>query len=293
MVEPLPDLVDSITRLVRQELGERSPIQVPGRLHSLRLGLISAARVVEWLGSLQKVNTRSNIPIGLHEHRDIQGGAARAAVFGVSDGLVSNVGLILGVAGASTNAAAVQVAGLAGLVAGAISMAAGEYNSMRVQSELFEREIELERAEIARNPGGEAMEMVHRYQALGVDPDLARKLAADLMSKPEVALEFHTREEIGVSPDELGSPVVAATASLGAFAIGAVVPLLPWFFVDGSLGILLSIVLALTSAVAIGLGITVFTEGSRIRAVIRQVLFTAIPALITFLIGSLIGAGIS
>lgn len=236
------------------------------------------------------MNTR--LATDLHHHRDIQGGSARAAVFGVSDGLVSNVGLILGVAGATTTSSTVQVAGLAGLVAGAISMAAGEYNSMRVQSELFEREIERERVELVRNPAGEAVEIARRYVDRGVDPDIAREFATDLMGKPEVALGFHTREEIGVDAGELGSPVVAAVASLIAFSGGALTPLLPWFFTDGSLATLLSIALALVAAIAIGLGISIFTEGSRSRSVGRQVLFTAIPAAITYSIGTLIGTGI-
>ncbi len=236
--------------------------------------------------------SRSNILIDLHQHRDIQGGAARAAVFGISDGLVSNVGLILGVAGASADARAVQVAGLAGLVAGAISMAAGEYNSMRVQAELFEREIELERKELKRNPAGEAVEMAQRYQARGVDADLARELAADMMAKPEVALEFHTREEIGVGPDDLGSPMGAAISSLAAFGIGAVAPLVPWFFTSGTGAVVLSMVVSLVAAIAIGYGISVFTEGSKAKAIVRQIAFTAVPAAITYTIGSIIGVGL-
>lgn len=229
----------------------------------------------------------------VHRHRDIQGGAARAAVFGMSDGLVSNVGLTLGVAGASADGRAVLVAGLAGLVAGAISMAAGEYNSMRVQAELYEREIALERLELERNPAGEASEMATRYRDQGVDPDLARALAFDLMGKPEVALGFHTRDELGVNPDGLGSPFAAAWSSLIAFAVGALLPLIPWFITSGGVAVVVSILLALVGAVAIGYGISVFTEGSRWRAVARQVLFTAVPAAITYAIGSLIGVGLT
>ena len=236
------------------------------------------------------MSSHSVAPAHLHEHRDVQGGAARAAVFGVSDGLVSNVGLILGVAGASTSSSAVQVAGIAGLVAGAISMAAGEYNSMRVQADLFEREISLERRELERNPAGEAEEMAHRYVSRGLDPDLARELADDLMDKPDVALEFHAREEIGVSPDDLGSPMSAAGWSLVAFSFGALTPLVPWFYIEGATAVLASMALALVAAVIIGLSISYFTEGSRVRAVGRQLLFTAVPAAITYSIGSLIGA---
>ncbi len=232
------------------------------------------------------------VSIDIHEHRDIQGGAARAAVFGMSDGLVSNVGLILGVAGADTGADVVLLAGLAGLVAGAISMAAGEYNSMRVQSELLEREIALERRELIRNPGGEAVELARRYQSRGVDPDLARDLAHSLSDDPELALQFHTREELGVHPDGLGSPMAAAAASLGTFSFGAVLPLLPWVFAEGNLATLATLIVALVASVGIGLAIAAFTEMSRVKTVARQVAFTAVPAALTYAIGSAIGIGV-
>jgi vacuolar iron transporter family protein len=227
-----------------------------------------------------------------HGHRDVAGGAARAAVFGVSDGLVSNVGLIVGVAGAERTADLVQVAGLAGLLAGAISMAAGEYNSMRVQRELFERELTLERREIERNPSVEAVELAQRYQSRGVDPDLARELAQSLMSDPELALEFHAREEMGVDPRNLGSPVAAAAASFAAFTVGAALPLLPWFALDGTVALVVTLVVALAAALAIGLAISRFTELSSVRSMARQVAFTAVPAGLTFLLGSLLGVNL-
>lgn len=229
-------------------------------------------------------------PVDEHHHRDIQGGAARAAVFGISDGLVSNVGLILGVAGADTDPSVVRLAGLAGLVAGAISMAAGEYNSMRVQSELFEREIALERSEIERNPSVEAAELAQRYQSRGVDPDLARQFAESLIHNPEAALEFHAREELGVIPGELGSPMGAAGSSFLAFTLGAIIPLVPWFVTGGGVAKLASILVALVMAVAVGIGIARLTEGSMARSVVRQVAFTAVPAALTYAIGSAIGA---
>lgn len=231
-------------------------------------------------------------PADEHHHRDIGGGSARAAVFGASDGLVSNVGLILGVAGADAAADPVRLAGLAGLVAGAISMAAGEYNSMKVQAELFEREIALERRELERNPAVEAVEMAQRYQERGVDPQLAQQLADDLMADPEMALEFHAREELGIIPGELGSPTKAAASSLIAFSFGAALPLVPWFVTEGNAAVVASLIAALLAAVAIGLAIGRFTEGNRLRAVVRQVLFTAIPAVITYAIGSAIGVGL-
>src|SRR3954471_17458058 len=160
-------------------------------------------------------------PTAEHHHRDIQGGTARAAVFGVSDGLVSNVSLILGVAGADPGAGVVRLAGLAGLVAGAVSMAAGEYVSMKAQTELYERELELERRELLRNPHVETVELTQIYQSRGVDPDQARELAEQMMADPELALQTHAREELGIDPDKLGSPTAAAVSSFIAFAIGA------------------------------------------------------------------------
>ena len=140
-------------------------------------------------------------------------------MFGVSDGLVSNVGLILGVAGADPAPGVVRVAGIAGLIAGAISMAAGEYNSMRVQAELLQRELDLERSELRRNPHVETVELSQIYQARGLEPDRARELAEEIMQDPDVALETHAREELGIDPQSLGSPVAAAAGI--TFGIGS------------------------------------------------------------------------
>ena len=224
-----------------------------------------------------------------HHHRDVQGGAARAAVFGVSDGLVSNLGLILGVAGAGPAPAVVRVAGLAGLVAGAISMAAGEYNSMKVQSELLERELELERRELRRNPEQETAELAHLYESRGMEPQQAREVAEVVMSDPEVALETHAREELGVDPEQLGSPTAAATSSFAAFSVGALVPLVPWFVTSGTPALLGSLAAAIVAAVAVGAAISRFTDRPPPRTVARQVLFTLVPAALTYAIGSAVG----
>lgn len=224
-----------------------------------------------------------------HHHRDVQGGAARAAVFGVSDGLVSNVGLILGVAGADPAPSIVRLAGLAGLVAGAISMAAGEYNSMKVQSELLERELELERVEIRRNPESETTELAEVYESRGMEPAQARAMAETVMSDPEVALEIHAREELGVDPEQLGSPFRAAGSSFAAFSLGAVVPLAPWFFAAGSAAIIASLLAAVLAAVGVGAAIGRFTDRPLTRTVSRQLLFTLVPAALTYAIGSVVG----
>ena len=236
--------------------------------------------------------TRPEPPAVEHRHRDVRGGAARAAVFGVSDGLVSNVGLILGVAAADPSPGVVRVAGLAGLIAGAISMAAGEYNSMRVQTELFQREVDLERIEIRRNPHVELAELNQLYQSRGVDPDAARALAESVMADEDLAVQTHAREELGIDPDELGSPVGAAASSFVAFGFGAIVPLVPWIFGSGTAALVSSIVAALVVAVVIGAVIARFTDRPATRAVARQVLFTAVPAALTYAIGSVVGVSV-
>lgn len=213
-------------------------------------------------------------------------------MFGVSDGLVSNVGLILGVAGADPAPGVVRVAGLAGLVAGAISMAAGEYNSMRVQAELFEREVDLERVEIRRNPHVEMAELDQLYQSRGVEPAAARALAESVMADEDLAVETHVREELGIDLDELGSPVAAAVSSFAAFAVGAGIPLVPWIFGSGNAAILISLGAALVTAVIIGVVIARFTEKPAWQAVSRQVLFTAVPAALTYAIGSMVGINV-
>lgn len=231
-------------------------------------------------------------PLPEHDHRDVTGGAARAAVFGVSDGLVSNVGLLLGVAGADASASVVRIAGLAGLIAGAISMAAGEYNSMRVQKELLERELAIERRELRRNPHIEMMELALIYQSRGMDADRARELAEATMQDEDLALETHAREELGIDPNELGSPIQAAVSSFLAFSVGAVIPLVPWFFGGGTAATVATLVVALLAAAIVGFVVSRFTERHRGMTILRQVAFTAIPAAITYAVGSAVGVGV-
>jgi VIT1/CCC1 family predicted Fe2+/Mn2+ transporter len=228
-----------------------------------------------------------------HHHRDVQGGAARAAVFGVSDGLVSNMGLILGVAGASPAPGVVRLAGLAGLVAGAISMAAGEYNSMRVQAELLARELRIEATELRRRPQHETAELTRVYEARGLPYDQARSVADAIMRDPEAALEVHAREELGIDPGNLGSPWQAATSSFVAFGVGAIVPLAPWFVAQGAAAVVASLVLGVVAAAVVGLLVARSTGRSTPRAMIRQILFTVIPAGLTFAIGAVLGVGVS
>jgi VIT1/CCC1 family predicted Fe2+/Mn2+ transporter len=226
-------------------------------------------------------------------HRDIQGGRARAAVFGVSDGLVSNVSLILGVAGADPGAGVVRLAGLAGLIAGAVSMAAGEYVSMKAQSELLEHELEMERIELHRNPNVELVELTQIYKSRGIDPDIARELAQEMMANPELALETHAREELGIDPNALGSPIGAAVSSFIAFALGALLPLVPWFFGGGTSAVVASVVLAAAGAIAVGIALARFTGRSAWHSALRQLAIAVVAASVTFAVGRAVGVGVS
>ena len=229
----------------------------------------------------------------IHRHRDVQGGAARAAVFGVSDGIVSNVALILGIAGASTDPAFVRVAGVSGLLAGAVSMAAGEYISLKAQAELVERELEIERTSIAEDLEGETAELAALFVHRGLTAEHAERVAAELMSDPEVALEIHAREELGVDPNQLGSPVSAAVSSFSAFALGAFVPLIPWLLGGGDGAMWASAVLGVTAAAVVGAVLARLTERSMLRTVARQVLVAAGACTATYLIGGMLGASVT
>ncbi len=229
----------------------------------------------------------------LHSHRDVQGGSARAAVFGVSDGLVSNVALIVGIAGASTDGSLVRLAGISGLLAGAISMAAGEWVSVRAHNELIERELEIERKSLADNPEAELKELAAIYRQRGLAPEHASKVAEGIMSDPEVALDVHAREELGVDPDRIGSPLKVAVASFFAFAVGATVPLVPWLLTDGTAAVIASIVLGVAGAAIVGILVAVFTERSRLRTATRQVLVAALACSATYMIGSALGVSVA
>ncbi len=222
-------------------------------------------------------------------HRDVHGGAARAAVFGVSDGLMTNLSLVLGMAGAHPAASVVRLAGLAGLVAGACSMAAGEYVSMKAQRELFERELEVERSEIERFPEAEHRELAGIYERRGMEPELSRTVATAMMRDRESALWTHAREELGITPGALGSPLGAAAASFGSFAAGAVVPLVPWLVTSGWTAIAWSAVLASLMAVLVGTALASFTRRSRWRSALRQLAVSCAAAGVAYAVGTAMG----
>jgi VIT1/CCC1 family predicted Fe2+/Mn2+ transporter len=226
-------------------------------------------------------------------HRDVQGGTARAAVFGISDGLVSNVSLILGFAAAAPAPSVVRLAGIAGLLSGACSMAAGEYVSMRAQRELLARELHVEAAQITEDPDGERAQLVDIFTNRGIEPDTAQVLATEHMRTPELALLTHAREELGIDPTELGSPWGAAASSFVAFAVGASVPLVPWLLLTGGAAVWLSVLLGAVAAVAIGGTLGWLTGRSPLRSALRQLTVAALAAALTYLIGTLIGVTIA
>ena len=222
------------------------------------------------------------------------GGTARAAVFGVSDGLVSNVSLILGFAGSGADSSIVRLAGLAGAIAGGISMAAGEWVSVSAQNELVGRELEIERRELQHHPTAETEELAGMYEADGMSPEHARRAAADVMRRPAEALAVHARAELGVDPDNLPSPWRAAVSSLVCFLFGALLPVLPWLSsASGTAPTVASIVIGVVAAAAVGALIGRFADRSIARTIVRQVLIVLGACAVTYAVGQLIGIGVT
>jgi VIT1/CCC1 family predicted Fe2+/Mn2+ transporter len=225
-----------------------------------------------------------------HDHRDVTGGWLRPAVFGMMDGLVSNTALIAGVAGGGVRGHDLVITGLAGLAAGAFSMATGEYTSVASQAELTRAEIEIEKAEIKRVPQAEEAELAGIYRSRGVDDKTAREVARQLSADPEQAWRVHAREELGVDPDDLPSPWVAAGSSFVAFSVGALVPVLPYLF--GATSLLLVVVLAGVALFIAGAVVSRFTNRSALYSGTRQLLLGGLAAGVTHLVGQAVGAGV-
>lgn len=228
-----------------------------------------------------------------HEHADVTGGWLRPAVFGAMDGLVSNLALIAGVAGGTrgaTDSSAVVLAGLAGLAAGAFSMAAGEYTSVASQTEAAQHEIAKERREILANPEAETRELAGMYVDKGVEPELAEKVARQIHRDVDNAVDVHAREELGVNPDDLASPTLAAVSSFVAFALGAFVPVLPYLL--GADTLLPVLVVTLAALFACGAVVTQVTTRSWWYGGLRQLLLGGAAAALTYGFGALVGTGL-
>jgi VIT1/CCC1 family predicted Fe2+/Mn2+ transporter len=225
-------------------------------------------------------------------HRGDRSGTLRAGVFGVSDGLVSNTSLVMGFAGSGAARTAIMLAGIAGLLAGSFSMAAGEYVSMASQREMYEREISLEAEEIREKPQEERAELVLLYRAKGLSRADAEHLADRIMADPNVALDTLTREELGLDPTSLGSPWLAAASSFLTFAVGAFVVVLPYLAGSGTAALVAAIGLAAAALLAVGAGIGALNGRPALRSGARQLLVGGIAAAVTFGVGHLIGGAV-
>jgi VIT1/CCC1 family predicted Fe2+/Mn2+ transporter len=241
--------------------------------------------------AVEQVGDDKASPDAGHHHRNVSSGGMRAAVFGLSDGLVTNVSLILGVAGAHPGGPFVRLAGVAGLVAGAFSMAAGEFVSMRAQSELMERELDVERSALRRWPKDERNELVAIYVRRGIDRGVAEQLVDEIMQDPQLALETHAREELGFDPRAIGSPIKASLSSFFSFAIGAVLPLIPWLVGSGAAAAVASVVIGVVTALVVGWLLGMMTGRSRWKTSLRQLIVAAVAAAVTFGIGRAVGLG--
>lgn len=307
----LADMAESQARIWQQQI-ERAGGQVPefrpgprARLVARLIGVLGphalrpvlAAMKVRGMSVYRGAAAHGGHPMPTsvgevgHRHQGVEaGGNLRAAVFGVNDGLVSNAALIMGVAGATQEPKIVLITGMAGLLAGAFSMAAGEYVSMRSQRELFEYQIALEREELEEYPIEEQEELALIYKARGLSKQQADEVAAGLMKNSEQALDTLAREELGLNPGELGSPWGAALSSFIAFAAGGMVPLLPFLFGAGPY--LLTAIVMVTGAALFGVGATLslFTGKPAWWSGLRMVLIGGAAGLATYLIGGLMGA---
>lgn len=227
-------------------------------------------------------------------HHGVSGGNLRAAVFGANDGLVSNASLIMGVAAAAGgDSQSVLISGVAGWLAGALSMAAGEYVSVRSQRDLYEYQIALERQELALYPEQEAEELALIYQARGMETGAARSLAHQLTSDPVQALAVLAREELGLNPDDLGSPIGAAVTSFGSFSLGAVIPLLPFLFATGDSALMWVLVLTALALAGVGGAISLFTGRGAITGALRMLLIGGGAGALSYALGALLGVALA
>jgi VIT1/CCC1 family predicted Fe2+/Mn2+ transporter len=226
-------------------------------------------------------------------HRGGRSGTLRAAVFGANDGLVSNLSLVMGVAGAVADNHFIVLAGIAGLLAGAFSMAAGEYISMQSQREMFENQISVEREEMRVMPEVEREELAAIYRAKGVSAADADRIARQLMDDPDKALDTKVREELGLDPEQLGSSWGAAIYSFVAFGIGAVIPLVPFLLARGDVAFISALALSFASLFAVGAAVSIVTGKSMLFSGLRQVFIGAAAAAVTYGVGSLIGANVA
>ena len=298
----------TVWRDLHRQQGGTEPVFAPTRRMRLVAGLLRilrpqrlrpvlAAMKVRGLSVYDSAAPGHAMPTRVEQvgarHRAVgSGGNLRAAVFGVNDGLVSNTSLIMGVAGASADSSLILTTGVAGLLAGALSMAAGEYVSMRSQREMYEYQIGLEREELEQYPQEEAEELALVYQARGMALDEARAVARKLLQDPKHALDTLAREELGLNPDDLGSPWGAAIFSFMAFTAGALIPLMPFLVRVGQSPLVAAAILAGVALFAVGATLSLFTGRGAGRGGLRMLLIGGTSGLTTYAIGTLLGVGL-
>ena len=285
---PAPFMPDSRTRFVAWLVARLGPRRLKGVLAAMKV------RGMAIYGTVPIGDGGHALPVAgggvEHRHRGLGGGGnLRAAVFGINDGLVSNASLILGVAGATTDPHAILLSGIAGVAAGALAMAAGEYVSVQSQRELYEHQIAIERDELKQYPEAEAQELALIYAAKGLPKKEAGRLAHRIVADPEHALDTLAREELGLNPDELGSPVGAAASSFCAFAAGATVPLAPYLIAAGPAALPAAIGVTAAALFGVGATLSLFTGRSALWSGGRMLALGATAGAVTFAIGRLFG----
>ena len=288
---PPPYLPDPRTRLVARLVRWLGPRRLKPVLAAMKVRGMAIYGVGPRVDGGHATPTAASGPE--HRHRSLGGGGnLRAAVFGVNDGLVSNASLILGVAGASSDPRLVLVSGVAGLAAGAFAMAAGEYVSVRSQRELFEYQIGLERDELKQYPEAEAQELALIYAAKGLPHKQAKRLADKIVADPQHALDTLAREELGLNPADLGSPLGAAASSFLAFAFGAALPLAPFLLASGPHALYVGMGMTAGALFAVGAIMSLFTGRSAWYSGARMLALGALAGAVTFGIGRLFGVAL-
>ena len=280
---------DLRTRIVARLARARGPRAIRGILTAMK---------VRGLSVYSHASPGHPAPTSIEDMKSRHRGAGtsgnlRAAVFGVNDGLISNLSLILGVAGASSNSGIILLSGVAGLLAGAFSMAAGEFVSVRSQREMYEYQIGLERRELDEYPEEEAEELALVYAAKGMPREQAIDLARRIIADPDKALDTLAREELGLNPEELGSPWGAAGSSFASFAAGAIVPLLPFLATTGNPALLASIALTAIALFAVGAVISLFTGRNAVQDGLRMLAIGAAAGAVTYAVGALLGVTVN
>jgi vacuolar iron transporter family protein len=275
------------THIVAWLIGRFSPRTLRPILAAMKVRGLAVYR-----GPVEADSTQEHVD-EVGRHRGVgHGGNLRAAVFGVNDGLVSNASLILGIAGAGSDSKVIVLTGVAGLLAGAFSMASGEYVSVRSQREMYEYQIDLEREELQLYPQEETDELALIYAARGMSKEKAEQLAASMTSNPQQALDTLTREELGLNMDQLGSPWGAASTSFLAFAVGAAIPLMPFLLGNSAYRLSWSVVLAAAALFGVGCALSLFSGRSALISGLRMLSIGAAAGAATYFIGSLLGVNL-